>query len=523
MTRSRITGERAIKMFKFIIRTLAFCRKELSSSARQPLKVLSLVLGPFIILAIFATGYIGKNTFATALVVPDREGISTNLADYQSFSKDTFKIVEVTTNKDAAIAKVKDGELGAVIVVPDDAIDQIYSGKSAEFPVYYRQLSPLQANYIEYSTYVYASEFDKVLLRESLAAAKPQTTQLKDYTSQMNASTDRLQAAMQSNNLPAAKAEVVQMQTITGVAKQGAASLIVPGASQGSTQETKLIAQQVSQGVVGNLNSRLDAVDQQLKAIDDGLNRNDLNSGQQQTNLAKLREANSTLATDITKVANIPPAVLVEPVLSKAQNLANTPANFVNFYAPAVVILLLQHMGVTLAALSIVRDRMLGAIEIFRVSPVNPTEILIGKFLSYMILLMIVSALLIAALNAFLGVPFTGDPLLATGVLLSSSFASIGLGFLIAGLSRTETQAVQWSMLLILASIFFTGFIVPLAQFSEFTRYFAYILPMTFGATNLQDVMLDNRWPSLFYLLMPLGLVYFLVGRFLYKRQFSIS
>jgi ABC-2 type transport system permease protein len=80
-------------------------------------------------------------------------------------------------------------------------------------------------------------------------------------------------------------------------------------------------------------------------------------------------------------------------------------------------------------------------------------------------------------------------------------------------------------MLLILASIFFTGFIVPLAQFSEFTRYFSYILPMTFGATNLQDVMLDNRWPSLFYLLMPLGLgvVYFLIGRFLYKRQFSIN
>lgn len=512
-------------MFKFIIRTLAFCRKELSSSARQPLKILSLVLGPFIILAIFATGYVGKNKFDTAMVVPQREGVSTQLKDYASFSNDTFNIVEVTTDKNAAIARLKDGQLGVVIVVPDNAIDQIYSGKSAEFPVYYRQLSPLQANYIEYSTYVYASEFDKVVLRESLTAAKPQTSQLKDYTSQVNASTDRLQSAMQSNNLPAAKAEVARLQATTALAKQGTASLIIPGASQGNAQETKLIAQNISQGMVSSLNGRLDTIDQQLKAIGDGLNRNDLNSGQQQANVAKLREANTALATDADKIANIPPAVLVEPVLSKAQNLSNTTASFVNFYAPAVVILLLQHMGVTLTALSIVRDRMLGALEIFRVSPINPTEILIGKFLSYMILLMIVSGLLIAALNALLGVPFIGDPLLATGVLLSSSFASIGLGFLIAGFSRTETQAVQWSMLLILASIFFTGFIVPLAQFSQFTRYFSYILPMTFGATNLQDVMLDNRWPSLFYLLMPLGLgvIYFLAGRFLYKRQFSIS
>lgn len=512
-------------MGSLIIRTLAFCRKELSSSARQPLKVLSLVLGPFIILAIFATGYNGKNKFDTALVVPNREGISTNLDDYKSFSKDTFNIVEVSTNQQAEVDKLKEGKLGVVIVVPDNAIDQIYSGKSAQFPVYYRQLSPLQASYIEYSTYVYASEFDKVLLRDSLESAKPQSTQVKQYTDQINASTDRLQAAMQSKNVVAAKAEVANLKAATALAKQGAASLIVPGSGQGNTQEGKLIAQKVSQGVVGNLTARVDAVDTQVNAIDNGLNANDTYSDQQQQNLAKLRDANTAMSNDFNKIANIPAAVLVEPVLSQAKNLANTPASFVNFYSPAVVILLLQHIGVTLAALSIVRDRLIGAIEIFRVSPINPTEILVGKFLSYMILLMIVSGLLVAALNFFLGVPFIGDPLLALGVLASSSFASIGLGFFIAGLSRTETQAVQWSMLLILASLFFTGFIVSLNQFNDFTRYFSYILPMTFGANNLQDVMLDNRWPSLFNLLMPLGLgvIYFIIGRFLYKRQFTIN
>lgn len=512
-------------MGSLIVRTLAFCRKELSSSARQPLKVLSLVLGPFIILAIFASGYDGTNKFDTALVVPDRQGISTNLADYASFSKDTFNIVEVSTDQNAEINKLKEGKLGVVIVVPNDAIDQIYSGKSAQFPVYYRQLSPLQANYIEYSTYVYASEFDRVLLREALTAAKPPNAQLKAYTDQLNSSTDQLQKDMQANNAAAAKADIARLQAATALARQGTSSLIIPGNGTGNTEESKLIAQQVSQNVVSNLNGRVDAVDTQVKAISDGLNNNDVNSSQQQQNLAKLRDANNALVTDVNKIADIPPAVLVAPVLSQAKNLVNTNVSFVNFYAPAVVILLLQHMGVTLTALSIVRDRMLGALEIFRVSPINPTEILVGKFLSYMILLMIVSGLLIAALNLLLGVPFIGDPLLALGVIASASFASIGLGFLIAGLSRTETQAVQWSMLLILASLFFTGFVVPLNQFSPFVRYLSYVLPMTFGATSLQDVMLDNRWPNLFYLLMPLGLglIYFIIGRFLYKRQFSIS
>ncbi len=508
-----------------IIRTLAFCRKELSSSARQPLKVLSLVLGPFIILAIFASGYIGRSHYDTALVVPDRPGISTKLDDYKSFSKDTFNITQVGTNRQAALDQLKEGKLGVVIVVPDNALDVIYGGKSAEFPVYYRQLNPVQANYIEYSTYVYASEFDKVILREAVTAAKPQSGQLKEYSSQINAGTDRLQAAMQANNQAAAKIEIERMRVISQAFKAGAASLIVPGAGSDQSQERNLIGSTLAKSTVGGLTQRIETVDQRLAALDQGVNRNELNTPPQNQNLAQLREANMAMLTDADKIASIPPAVLVEPVLSKAQNLSKSGATFTNFYSLAVVILLLQHIGITLASLSIVRDRQLGAVEIFRVAPINPTEILIGKFLSYVILLMIVGGLLLGALNLFLGVPLSGNPLLILGVLLSSAFASIGLGFLIAGLSRTETAAVQWSMLLILSSIFFTGFIVPLNQFNEIAQYFSYILPMTFGANNLQNVMLDNYTPTLFNLLMPLGLglVYFIIGRFLYKRQFNIG
>ena len=516
-------------MGALIVRVLAFCRKELSSSARQPLKVLGLVVGPFLILAIFAAGYVGKNRFDTALVVPQRDGVSTNVADYKSFSRDTFNITQVTTDKNAALNSLNDGSLNVVIVVPDDSLDQIYSGKSASFPVFYRQLNPLLANYIEYSTYVYASEFDKVLLRESLTAAKPQSTQLTAYTTQLNASVDRLENNMKNNQPAQARIEIAQIRALTGVARQSADSLIIPGAGSSNDQEHNLIGskinQNLSKNVVGNLTGRLDTVGKQLTTIDNGIAGGDLNSPQQTKNVADLRQSSGELTQQTNKVAAIPPAVLVEPVLSKAQNLTNTQASFLNFYAPAVIILLLQHIGVTLSSLSIVRDRLLGAIEIFRVAPINPTEILIGKFLSYTILLMIVGGLLLAALNVLLGVPVIGDLTLVGLVLLSSTYASIGLGFLIAGLSRTETQAVQWSMLLILASIFFTGFIVPLTQFDPLVRYFSYILPMTFGVGSLQDLMLDNRTPSLFYLLMPvaLGTVYFLVGRFLYKRQFSIS
>ena len=58
-------------MFKGIIRLLAFLGKELAEIRRQPRLILSLVLGPFLILALFGLGYSGEQPkLKTILVVP---------------------------------------------------------------------------------------------------------------------------------------------------------------------------------------------------------------------------------------------------------------------------------------------------------------------------------------------------------------------------------------------------------------------------------------------------------------------
>ena len=47
------------------------------------------------------------------------------------------------------------------------------------------------------------------------------------------------------------------------------------------------------------------------------------------------------------------------------------------------------------------------------------------------------------------------------------SFASLGLGLLISTIVDSERQAVQLSMLVLLASVFFSGFVLPLDQFID--------------------------------------------------------
>ena len=83
-----------------------------------------------------------------------------------------------------------------------------------------------------------------------------------------------------------------------------------------------------------------------------------------------------------------------------------------------------------------------------------------------------------------------GDPAalaVTIGLLL---LASLGLGLLIAVVSDSERQAVQLSLLLLLAGVFFSGFVIAISQFSDPVRLLAYLLPVTHGIQLTQDIML---------------------------------
>ena len=72
-------------------------------------------------------------------------------------------------------------------------------------------------------------------------------------------------------------------------------------------------------------------------------------------------------------------------------------------------------------------------------------------------------------------------------------FASLGLGFAISGLAKTDSQAVQYSMVVLLLSIFFTGFVLPLDQLTVPVRWVSYLVPGTFGISGLQNVIFRGQ------------------------------
>ncbi len=189
--------------------------------------------------------------------------------------------------------------------------------------------------------------------------------------------------------------------------------------------------------------------------------------------------------------SNLPaPDVIAAPTKAETHDLAPTDPSLIAFYGIAVLALILQHLGLTLGALSMTTDRRQSMSVLLRVAPVTASELLAGKYIAFAILVGLVGAALVGLMTWGLGVPMlaaTGPVLLLLGLLV---LASIGLGMTIAQLTQSESQVIQLALLVLLASVFFGGLAIDLTQFARPLQVGAELLPVTQATRLGQDLFL---------------------------------
>jgi ABC-2 type transport system permease protein len=196
------------------------------------------------------------------------------------------------------------------------------------------------------------------------------------------------------------------------------------------------------------------------------------------------------VAAGASAVPMVPPEVAAAPTTAMLVNTAPSEPAVLPFFGVAALALILQHMAATLIALSIVRERTTGLFELFRLAPLSTAELMAGKVVAYGLLVGLVAASTVTMLVLALGVPLLADPLALVVVLTALVMASLGLGLLIAAVCDSERQVVQLTLLTLLVSVFFSGFILAVEEFSEPIRTATFALPVTSAIRLLQDVML---------------------------------
>jgi ABC-2 type transport system permease protein len=498
-------------LFQSIIRASSFLRKEIFEILRQPRLVASLVLGPFLILFIFGIGYREQSPRLRTLFVTQPNS-SINAEDIQQHVKTMASVITfVGTTDDQAkgLEQLHRRQIDLVIVVPGDAADTIQSNQQAVFNMYHQEIDPIQVNYITFQGWLFVGEVNKRVLRSFAEQGQKDSVDLQADLQDTRQNVSAMRQALQSGDEALAQEKQQNLSGNVDTVSQavgasiGLLSIIQPspvstGGSAGEQQDT-----------LTNLRQNTDQLGEESGTKDERLAR-----------LDKIDEYLTDLDNKLVAFQSVDPSIIVSPFRSEIMSVASVQPSISDFFAPAVLALLLQHLAITFAALSIVRERNAGTMELFRVSPLSAAEALFGKYISYLLFGGVIAAILSVLLVFTLRVPMLGNWRDFIIVIAAVLFTSLGIGFVISIVSQTDSQAVQYSMITLLASVFFSGFIMNLEMLWEPVRVISWMLPTTYGTLMLRDIALRGLAPNWGLLggLFAIGMVLMIISWLLMRR-----
>ncbi len=498
-----------------VIRTLSFPGKEIVEILRQPRLVATLVLGPFLILLLVGLGYRSdRPPLRTVFVMSKENPFNQSIQDMVKLNTLHIDYRGSTPDQQSALKQLDRNEVDLVVVVPEDPYKTIQANQQATFTVYHREIDPTQVAYVTYLARAYVDEANRELLRSLMAQGQSGTSGMGDALTAARNASSAWREAVQRHDETAAHQQRDKLQESLGqleTALGGSLALL-------SSLSTTSTITNTSGSTLELLQTDLNAVRQSTA----GLAASDPGTADVQQ-ISAVESKLAELETALKNFQQIDPQVMVSPFRSETKSVAALEPRFTDYFAPAVLILLLQHLFVTFAALSFVRDRRLGLVEMFRASPVSSLEILVGKYLSYLLLGGLLAAILTLVLVYLLKMPMLGrwpDYAIAVALVL---FASLGIGFVISLLSKTDSQAVQYSMIVLLASVFLSGFLMNLLLLQDWVRIVSWSLPATYGIVLLQNVALRGEALNPLYLagLSLLGASFFLIAYFLLRKMMA--
>ncbi|HEY8599663.1 MAG TPA: ABC transporter permease [Thermomicrobiales bacterium] len=518
------------RLVRVLVRINSFIGKELTEVRRQPRLLLSLVLGPFLILFLFGVGYAATpRDIRTVVVLPSGSPLADNAEQYRDAFAKPFVLDSVTEDGQTARQRLADRQIQAVIYFPQDAYATVLNGQRATLQVDYNEIDPLTAQWVNYYAYVQTNELNKRILVEALKQGgageggdQKRAEETKAIATTMQGDAGSLRTALASGDRDTALARLAALRQSNARAQQnlltsaqllGGVALFTNVQNPQQTKQGQALTN--AQGAVGRIDDNISRLQGDVQAGRTGQ--------QQQTIAEQIGQDTNVIGQSSDQLKLIPPEILVSPFEAKSQNISAITPDFVEFYAPAVIALLIQHIAVTLTALTLVRERLLGSVELFRVTPTGAGEIAVGKYLAYFLLTAILGTALAAAMHFGLGAHILAGygPFALVVVLLI--LASLSFGFFISAISNSESQAVQFSMLVLLASVFFGGFFLGLESLAPYVRVVSYALPVTYGIRALQSVMLRGEQPQLWLLgaLAAMAAILFLLSTQLFRRQFK--
>jgi ribosome-dependent ATPase len=216
---------------------------------------------------------------------------------------------------------------------------------------------------------------------------------------------------------------------------------------------------------------------------------------------------------------------LVAPATVELRYRYNPDVKSIVAMVPAVIPILLLLIPAMLATLAVVREKDLGSIINFYVTPTTRLEFLVGKQLCY-VALGFLNFLLLALLAVTLfKVPIKGDFWTAAAGALLYVGCSTGIGIFVSTLTRTQVAALfATAVFTLIPATNFSGLIDPVSSLEGFGQVVGNVYPTSFFITISRGTFnkalgFDSLYESFIPLVIAIPVLIGLSAAFLNKQE----
>ena len=508
------------RSLRSLVRVSAFMRKEVAVMLRQPRLVVTLILGPFLILLLFGLGYsVQPFPLRTLFVVPEDSILRPYLRDNAGTFVKHVIYEGMTSNEELALGRLRSGEVDVVVVTPHDILETVRNSQQAVITIYHDAIDPIRVRYTSSLASTFVEQVNQRLLQAVAEEGKREASTLQPGVEAARRSTDALRRAMESDDRQTTQQHLDELNdNLTDLESALLASGLLLGRLKELGWQDLAETQQHPIEILADLLRRVE----DLRELERSPDQAEQSEQSDQAFTAIDRDL-ALLNSALEELRSIDSRVLITPFRGEAKSIAAADISLVDYYVPGVIAVLLQHLCVTFGALSIVGEQRSGIMELFQASPLSAFEVLAGKYLSYLLFTVVLTLILTGLLALTIHIPKPGNWAHYAMAIVALLFASLGVGFVLSLLAQTRSQAAQYSMLALLTSVFFTGFFLNLELLRSSVRAISRAIPATYAIRLLQDIVLRGRPINLMWVgvLTGIGAGLFLVAWFLLRRAMA--
>jgi ABC-2 type transport system permease protein len=154
--------------------------------------------------------------------------------------------------------------------------------------------------------------------------------------------------------------------------------------------------------------------------------------------------------------------------------------------------IILQMLSMMMTAMAIVREREQGTMEQLIVTPIHSYELILGKVIPYAIIVFVnvIGVLTFAVL--WFQVPIHGSVPWLLALTGFAMITTLALGLLISTIARSQQEAMLMTYLLIMPSVFLSGYIFPIEAMPAALRFLSNFVPLRYLLNIIRGIILKG-------------------------------